>query len=68
MFGLRKEPVVDNEEEPWSKKAHDHDVVCALSYVESDILPIGTQLDIDCYNVTGAVSYTHLTLPTSAIV
>jgi len=75
MFGLRKEPVVENEEEPWSKKAtifkangkigvrktitftHDHDVACALSYVESDILPIGTQLDIERYNITGVSEF-----------
>merc|ERR1712238_145791 len=76
LFGLRKEePVVENEEEPWSKKAtifkengkigvrktitftHDHDVACSLSYVESDILPIGTQLDIERYNITGVSEF-----------
>jgi len=76
LFGLRKEePVVENEEGPWSKKAtifkangkigvrktitftHDHDVACSLSYVESDILPIGTQLDIERYNITGVSEF-----------
>ena len=36
---------------------HDHDVAYALSYVENDILPIGTQLDIDRYNVTGVSEF-----------
>merc|ERR1712238_297259 len=36
---------------------HDHDVACSLSYVESDILPIGTQLDIERYNITGVSEF-----------
>jgi hypoxia up-regulated 1 len=36
---------------------HDKDVHCALDYQENDMLPKGTEMTIERYNVTGVVAF-----------